>query len=148
MKQYHKVYKEMDPRIILAVKTAIKSGLFKKENSVEFKIKIINDLHSTICQAVNIPVCPIILDLGEKILGHYNRIEKVITINKPSLVTYLHEFCHYFMDITGKQNNEEIARGWSISLFYLATPKLCKNAIEKGLILYQTKFEEDENVQH
>ena len=143
--QYHKYFNEkhFNPEVVTAVRVAIKSGLFKRDNSIDDKFKIIQELHSKLCLHYEIPQCNLILDINYLHCGHYSVETNEITINKPSLVTYLHEFCHYYMIATKQLNNENIARGWSISLYFIATPKLCKNAIEKGLIVHQNKIVED-----
>jgi len=74
--------------------------------------------------------------------GHYNVSANKIAINKPSLVTYLHEFCHYKRIHLKQKNTEHIARGWSISLFYLATPKLCLKSIKSGKIIHQNRIQQ------
>jgi len=36
-----------------------------------------------------------------------------------------------------KPNTEDIARGWSVSLFYQASPEHYENAVRKKLLIYQ-----------
>jgi len=89
----------------------------------------------------SIPQNPLeFVDLGGG-LGVYNRPTNLIRLEKTSLVTYLHEFYHQFMHITGVANTEEKARGWSLSVYHLAAPKLFAKAIEKRLILHQKEME-------
>ena len=65
-----------------------------------------------------------------------------ICLNKPSLVTFLHEFKH-FLNCETKQHNNNIndeemtAIGFSHSLYFLATPNLFKSAVEKNLLVFQ-----------
>jgi hypothetical protein len=122
--------------VIDAVRLSVKSGLFKKDNSVELKLDILNKLHSTLCGAYNLRVIPLIYDekIGD-VKGRY--IHHVsITIGKPSLVTYLHEFYHYKAHMLLQDNTEDDARGWSISLYSIACPILFKQAVDKKLIMY------------
>jgi hypothetical protein len=55
-----------------------------------------------------------------------------------SVVTFLHEFKHIMQAQLGHPQNEEVARGWSISLFYKAAPKHFKKAVERAIIFFIT----------
>lgn len=135
--EYHLKYKKINPEAVLATRNAIRMGLFKKSVSVEQKKILLTELHTELCRIYEIPVIEIVYikDLGS--VGQYNMQLNVIALNKTSLVTYLHEFCHYMSIKLNKHNSEEKARGWSISLFYLATPNLCLKAIADGLIMHE-----------
>jgi len=146
MKQYHLMYTNIEKEAVLAVRTAVKSGLFKKDKLLEERKKILWNLHNDLCVVYKIEVINIEYIDGFWGIGQYDRNNNKIILNKISLVTYLHEFCHYMRIIKKEKNTEEIARGWSISLFYLATPKLCKVAIEKGLIIHQKSMNPQEDV--
>lgn len=68
--------------------------------------------------------------------GYYNHLNKTIYLNKLSLVTFLHEFKHSLQHQKGKKNSENIARGWSVSLFALASPYHYERAKRKGLLFF------------
>lgn len=72
----------------------------------------------------------------EQTAGYYNIAEKTIYLNKLSLMTFLHEFKHSIQAQKNRTNNEDIARGWSISLFKRASLKHYNRAKEKGILLY------------
>lgn len=135
------MFKNIKEPTVLAVRNCIKQGLFRVD--INTRKELLYSLHRSLCEVYNIQCITFIIqdDLGRP--GFFNRNTKEIVINKPSLVTYLHEFCHYMRIHTHKSNSEDIARGWSISLYYLATPKLCTKAIESGKIIHQNKISED-----
>jgi hypothetical protein len=142
--QYHKMFKKTDfnREAILAVRSAIKAGLFREP--VETKRIIISNLNQSLCEIYNLDQLPIEYIEGYESLGSFNGNK--IVLNKTSLVTFLHEFFHYLSHATNCfPNSEENARGWSISLYYCATPKLCTAAIQKGLIVHQQTIEVEEN---
>ena len=146
--EYHKMFDktQIERPVVLAVRKAIKSGLFKKENSIDLKKQVIKDLHIELCRIYELPVIEIEYQENYWSVGSYSIDEKKIFLNKTSLVTYLHEFFHYWRIEKKLKNSEELARGWSISLYFLATPKLCTSAIENGLILHQNKIKDIEEI--
>ena len=140
---YHLMFSENEIDIIVInyVRSAIKTGLFKKETPTEVKKAIIQTLHNNLCTHFKLPVTTIeYLEILQSRMGCYNRTLNLIALNKPSLVTYLHEFYHMKSNLLQQSNTEELAKGWSHSIFYLATPKLFINAIDKGLLLWQKKI--------
>lgn len=137
---YHKMFNEIKPEAVAEVKCAIKSGLFKKDKQIGERFEILKSLHTKLCGIFSIEVIPLLLDAECIGVGAYNPYEHEIVVNKVSLVTYLHEFYHYLAHATALENTEDNARGWSISLYYLATPILCEKAILSGKILHQTSM--------
>lgn len=121
-------------KTINAVRTIIKEGLFKNRDN-EVKKQLIIKLHSQLCEIYNIPKINIIFEEGYLNSGSFNPIG-LITLNKPSLVTYLHEFYHYKAFKKNLSNTEYNARKWSIYLYYKATPNLCMNAIKNNMIMF------------
>lgn len=140
-KKYNLMFENINKDAIIAVKGAIKTdGLFRAKTLAEKEI-IIQQLHNNLCAIYELPLIELVYIKNYFATGQYNNLLNKIILNKPSLVTYLHEFCH-FKNITKHQkNSEDIARGWSISLFYLATPKLCIKAINSGKIIHQSEIE-------
>lgn len=140
---YYKQYTKIKPEVITAIKSLIDSGFFRE--SKKNKLNMIKQLHTTLCNIYQLPICEVELERRLWSNGMYNPIkDKIILFKKVSLVTYLHEFKHYLQLKKGKRNNENIARAWSLSLFYLADKKAFKRAVEKGLVLHQQRFEEEE----
>ena len=147
-KQYHRMFINIEPNVVQLVKATIKRGLFKKAKSIEERKEILKNLHEQLCLAYQLPIINIIYNENlerELIFGQYNTIDNEITLKNISLVTYLHEFYHYRQHSRNEENTEDGARGWSISLYYLATPILCRSAIQSGKIVHQTKFIDIEN---
>lgn len=132
------MFPDIEREPIVRVREAIKSGLFKKDNPIKVKQKILKELNKHLSKSYGLKELPIEFREGFPFLGQFGG-NKII-LNKTSLVTFLHEFAHYKFIKKNEGNSEEKARGWSISLFYLATPILCKSAIEKGLILHQNSL--------
>lgn len=137
-KQYHLMFNNFEQEEVLAVREIIKAGLFRA--STEDRMRMLNALNERLCKIHNLIPLPLVLEPEFSNIGQMTG-EKII-LNKPSLVSFLHEFYH-LMTYHTAQNSEINARGWSISLYYKATPKLCKAAIEKGLIIHQTTIQEE-----
>ena len=136
--EYHKQYKHINKKVILAVRRTIKNGVFKVNPSI--RIMFLDNLKNNLCNIYGIPedkkpslIC------NDCLTGFYNPVINCIGLrnDKLSLVTFLHEFKHFLQHHNGKKNSEKIARGYSLSLYYKATPKLFKRAVEKGLIIHQ-----------
>ena len=140
---YYKQYTKIKPEVITAVKSLIDSGFFREKN--KGKLIMIKQLHTTFCNIYSIPICKI--ELKERTIssnGLFSPTQNKITLfKKASLVTYLHEFKHYLQFAKKRKQNEKVARGWSLSLFYLADKKAFKRAVEKGYILHQERFEDE-----
>jgi hypothetical protein len=139
--QYHKFFvkEKFCGEAVDAVKKCIQSGLFK--NDIQAKKKLLFILHKKLCAIYAVKICLVEFNetSGFEHFDHENNIISTTT----SLVSYLHEFAHYlFFNNVFAENNEENARGFSHGLYYNATPKLFKSAVEKGLIVWQSTFEE------
>lgn len=71
--------------------------------------------------------------------GCYNcDTNKITLFVKPSFVTLAHEFRHMMQHKKGvkmyKDDSEEDARAWSVSLFRLTNEKAYKAAVRKGIL--------------
>jgi hypothetical protein len=65
--------------------------------------------------------------------GQYNpQNNTIILYKKFSLVTFLHEYRHALQHLTGNILGERDARGWSVSLFFLADPDRYFRAVQNG----------------
>lgn len=137
-KDYYLKYKNFNPKVINAVKKIIfEKKIFKA--SYKERFNILEELLKDLCEIYKIPYEKIPkLNITNKGRGFYNlNTNKIYIDNNLSLITLLHEFKHFLQHINNKTNNEEIARGYSISLFYLCSPKHFINAVKKGLIIHQ-----------
>jgi len=127
-------YKKIREETIFVVNTLIKRYKYfrRTESKKLILLKIVlgrlNDIYKTKTKLKTTKI---------KTDGYYNLLDKTIYLNKLSLVTFLHEFKHSLQHQKGKKNNEEIARGWSVSLFKLASPRHYERAVKKKLLLYE-----------
>lgn len=136
--EYNLKYTKIKPSVINAVRETILEHKFFKQNQTTKFVLLVN-LKDKLSELYNIdydnkPTLIIVNNTD----GYYNPIENVIALNnKLSLITFLHEFKHFLQIIQHKPNSENIARSYSLSLFYQASPRHFKRALEKGLILHQ-----------
>lgn len=138
--QYHLYFKNIKIETLQAIREIIKSGLFR-EKDLEIKKALILSLNKKLCKIYELKEIPIIYIENYFGNGFFSPSENKIGLNKPSLVTYLHEFAHYKFVSKNELNTEPKARGWSHSAYYLATPNLFKNAVKKGLLIWQSSME-------
>ncbi|WP_338835947.1 hypothetical protein [Neomoorella thermoacetica] len=69
--------------------------------------------------------------------GCYVPDDNTIHLPKFSVTTLAHEFRHAWQTQKRRhQGSEEDARGWSVSLIYLADPAFYRRAVERGLLFY------------
>ena len=146
MTEYNLKYKHIKHEVINAVRKAIiEKRIFKQNQNDRFNI--LKDLLKELCEIYNIneqqkPNLKI-TELATD--GFYNSEENSINLNKKlSLITFLHEFKHFLQIITHKENSEEIARGYSISLFYKSSPRHFERALRKGFIIHQKPTTENQ----
>lgn len=141
---YSNVYKNIKKETIELTKLLPKQGLWKKDVSKDQKIEAIQNFLLKVSEIYNIEVPKfkfIESDFYYRATGGgtYTPSSKEITLyNKFSLVTLLHEFRHHMqhegLEKLYKDDLEEDARAWSVSLFKSACPKSYKNAVEKGIL--------------
>lgn len=138
---YKEKYKKINKKTIELVRNAIINKKYFKQNDDNKKViliemlKNLNAIYKTQTQ----------LKINEKnTLGYmlsgggcYEPSSKTIHLFKLSLITFLHEFKHSLQLQKQKENSEIIARGYSISLFYLASPRHYERAVKKGLIFHE-----------
>ena len=141
MVQYHLMFKEIEQETLIAVREIIKEGLFKQDKSVEDKKILIQKLNDKLCNIYQLPIIPILYEENCFGVGRYNSQQDIILLNKTSLVTFLHECFHRKASIKKEENTEELARGWSHSVYFKATPILFANAVNKGLLIWQKSME-------
>jgi hypothetical protein len=135
MTQYNTQYTRIKQNTISAVRHAIiEQRIFKAQE--EQRYNILRELNAKLCEIYNLIPCEIVTAINTD--GFYNPLARVIALNKKlSLITFLHEFKHFLQHERHAHNSEEIARAWSISLFYLASEKHFNRALRKGLIIHQ-----------
>ena len=134
--QYQHKYKHLKKESIALVKHLILDKKFFRQDEVN-KLILLDFLNKELCKIYNTKeICKIKIDTYND--GYFNFFNGIIALShKVSLITFLHEFKHFLQTQRNKENSEEIARGWSISLFFQASPKHFFRALNKGLILHQ-----------
>ena len=139
---YYKMFSKdmIKQETIDAVREIIKAGLFREKN-IELKKPFITKLNKDLCLIYNFSETKITYQENFYGTGGYCPSKDDIILNKPSLVTFLHEFYHRLAHKNSLNNSEDNARGWSISAYYLAAPNLCVDAINRGLIMFQDRVE-------
>jgi hypothetical protein len=146
--QYHLSFKQIEEETLIAVREIIKKGLFKKnEKSETERFEILKELNERLSKIYDVKTCELILHPGFMVVGGYSSTQKIIVVNKPNLVTFLHEFRHHLIceqniHFNSNQDCEEDCRGWSHSVYYQSTPNLFRNAVDKGLLIFQTSIKE------
>lgn len=77
--------------------------------------------------------------------SHYAPYEARLAVNKPSIVSFLHEYRHHMQHYGWQVNDniEEDARGWSISLFATAEPRHFDRAWRRGTIMFLPPYPSD-----
>lgn len=136
---YKEQYKNIKSATIELVKTFIKDKRAWNKPSEELNKNYIELLEKlSLIYGIETPQLKVLsISEIEGFYGCYSPIDNIIVLPKYSLVTLLHEFKHALQHHKNKINNEEVARGWSISLFYLSSEKAYNNAVRKGLLFYE-----------
>lgn len=137
---YKDAYKNIKSEVIALVKDFIEVQKPWRGTEDEKKVKFMTLLQQ-LCVKYEITVPTLRVDANDEFLqqahGSYDLDSDTISLPKYSLVTFLHEFKHMLQCKQSKPNNEEVARGWSLSLFYQASPKAYETARRKGLLLFE-----------
>jgi len=132
---YKDAYKNLDGRIVALTRSLIFEKKFYRQSDSE-KLRLMNWWLKKASEIYGIPVPK--LEISNSCgSGCYSLLRKKIYLPKFSLVTLFHEFKHHMQEMKNKPNTENIARGWSVSLFYQASPEHYENAVRKKLLIYQ-----------
>lgn len=133
--KYNLRYEKINKRTINVVRHFIFDAKPWVGNKVE-RLKKFDNLLKELSDIYNINKPSIVIKKNVIGNGAYSVVENKIYMSKISVVTLLHEFKHAIQFQKHKTNTEKAARGWSVSLFYLASPKHYQKAVEKGLLLF------------
>lgn len=141
---YSTAFKNIKKEAIEVTKLLPKGGIWKKDIPLEQKISACEKWLEEISSIYGIEVPEFRFDSSEVMYnqtggGCYEPWNNRITLFKKfSMVTLLHEFRHHMqhqMEFGLYRNDiEEDARAWSVSLFKAACPKSYQNAINKGIL--------------
>lgn len=128
---YEERFTDVSSDVLDAVKKYVKSGLWRTDEDVAFQL--LRDLATELSNIYG--VC--IPKVEKRYSTHYDVGAKRIYLDKPSLVSFLHEFRHHWQYERGiNVGEEDNARGWSLSVFKLALPRSFRHAKEKGIIKF------------
>lgn len=138
--QYHTKY-NVKSKAINAIREAVQvDGLWKASNKGETEkcLMILGNLGKKLCEIYKIGLH------GEVTYGYYEAyffVDKRITLVKPSIVSYLHEFRHHWQTMTGKHlSSEPDARKWSLSAFRKAFPEAFDDAWKLGRLMWMPSY--------
>jgi hypothetical protein len=132
---------DLNPLAIQRVKDLIKQEHFFKCDDKQ-KENLLRQLTTDLSIIYNVQDINFLMvsDYIGSLCGCYQPMTRIMVLNKPSLVTFLHEYKHHLNNMTQQDNTEESARGFSHSLYFQATPKLFENAVLKGLLVFQREL--------
>lgn len=141
---YSTAFKNINVKTIEATKLLPKAGIWKNDVSPIQKIQACENWIKAVSEIYEVEVPEFRFDTSEVMYqttggGHYEPWANRITLfMKFSMVTLLHEFRHHLQHTKRvtmyKNDNEEDARAWSVSLYKLACPKSYQNAVNKGIM--------------
>lgn len=141
---YSKAYKNIHAKTIEASKQLPKYGFWRKDATVDYKIELCIEWLETVSNIYKVRTPEFFFNESKMQYiqtggGIYSPSERKITLyHKFSLVTLFHEFRHHLqnekkLDLY-KNDIEEDARAWSVSLFATALPRSYENAVSKGIL--------------
>lgn len=139
---YAKVYKHLKPEIVNATKEMMPDIWRGDNESKEIIMRAWLVKASTI---YNVPVPAFKFDAanldGYSMTGggcYEPAVNQITLFYKASLVTLLHEFKHMLQHVKGgymyRDDKEQDARAWSVSLFKMANARAYRTAVRKGLL--------------
>lgn len=141
---YSTTFTNIETETISATKLLPKGGIWKAATPLEQKIETMKTWLNTVSEIYGIEVPEFRFDTSEIMYnqtggGHYEpHMNRITLFKKFSMVTLIHEFRHHMqhqMDLELYKNDiEEDARGWSVSLFKTACPKSYANSVQKGIL--------------
>ena len=135
MKTLCEVFQKIKPEVIDEVKQLVKNGFFRKKT--QERVEDLKKLIERLSFIYEVPEPELRHDPRLRApLGLYDRINEVITIGRPSIVTTLHEYRHHMQNkgFVIIENREHDAQGWATSLYKKACPGLFRKAVATGRI--------------
>ena len=116
------------------VKEIVSKGYYDKDKQT--KQRWLLELIKAICDHYDITYPT--LNIISNSRNYYQVRSETINLNKPSMVSMLHELRHHIQHKANKQykdhNEEEDARAWSLRVFKLACPGSFKRSVKAGNI--------------
>lgn len=131
---------------VLAVRAAIRGGLFKQAVGQEVKLELLKTLGAKVLEAYSVgiatPIPPFTLEIVPDARargfggGCYSMERRHIMLDKPSLTSFLHELAHHIQYCRDGSTTENYAQRWSLGLFKRATPNLFATAVAEGRLYF------------
>ena len=131
---------------VIAVRAAIKDGLFKQATPLETKLALLKNLGDHIVRIYSVGLAEPIPAFTLEIIpdanargfggGAYSLERKHIMLDKPSLTSFLHELAHHLQYHRDGSTSESFAQRWSLGLFKRATPGLFADAVSRGRLYF------------
>ena len=122
-----------EPEVVAIVRGALKTKLWTgTEDERLAKLR-------ALCQALSTHYAmpaPEVIIKQTPIGPHFIPERRLIVLDKPSLVSMLHEMGHAILDAREENQNEEFPRAWSLGLYHAAAPKLFQRARDDGRLLF------------
>lgn len=130
---YTKMYCKINKDTISKVKGLIKEGFYKKDELEQTKMirKLCNEL-SSLYKIEE----PDMIFASKNYSPCYDMLNNRIFLTNLSIISFLHEFKHCIQDNNKQINTEKIARGWSLSVFKQAVPKMFKKSVSEGKVMF------------
>lgn len=128
---YEDKFTHIKSETLTAVRKCVRAGLWRLDEAEGFHL--LRDLVNELSDIYGLPIPPVQRD-GH---SHYNWHIQRIYLDKPSLVSFLHEYRHHMQVERGVHDgSEHDARGWSLSVFKLALPRSFEHAKERGILKF------------
>lgn len=135
MTKLHEAH-NVEQSVVQMVKDMVREGYYRLDN--EGKGHKLNELALHLSQYYNVPTLfrlVISSQLGCQYIGAFN----IISIDKPSIISFLHEYRHHLQNhmkgLDIKINLEYDAQAWACSIFYKACPDLFTKAVKEGRVM-------------
>lgn len=113
--------------------------------SDEDKTILLLSLNDALSQIYAVPIPELFVD-GSNCCYVAGTPNNVIHLNKPSIISFLHEYRHHLQNVANKMftglSVEEDARAWSMRCFSKASPGNFINSVKAGRILF-LKWDEE-----
>lgn len=122
---------ELSPDVVGIVKESLKTKLW--QGTWPDQMAKLQALNRAMSEHYKVPEVRVELHPGISPCYIYG---KKIILNRPSLVSWAHEFAHHLLYSQGKAQNEDFPRAFSLGLFYRAAPKMFGEARKRGRLLF------------
>jgi len=140
MKTLCNVFGDVKVEVIQAVKDMVREGYYRKAEDERYSELSMLGAKMAGLYGISVPIGP--MRHTGRGYGRYNPETTEIFTNKPSIVTFLHEFRHHMQavitDLTiigdGEPGSDLDAQAWACSVFKKACPRMFAKAVAKGTI--------------